>query len=324
LRSCIFPITCLVLFLPLAARAERPRLSDERVVLHTVGGDVVLALYPDVAPQHAKQILHLVRLGCYDHTHFGRVEPVMVLQLSDVWQRPEEYPLTDAQKNAIHAIPAEFSTLHHCRGVVSMARQDGQPDSATTSFSVILNDSPHLDGNYTIFGEVVYGMEAVTKMELVPPRFFDPRLPPLPFVPLEVEKAEVVDAKNLDLDKLTPAHDVHIPPAIVFQAHTDAWTLHRESQKKAAADSSFDIDRIYLLCGGVLIVILLSLVSFLGAGRLNLRWLVSLNMLNILTGAFLLLVLLAPYAQVQWPLAVVVFVAFFGIFKLLSRFESVG
>ena len=54
-----------------------------------------------------------------------------------------------------------------------MARADGQPDSATTSFSIILGDAPHLDGQYTVFGEVVYGMDAVDKLVQVPPLFID-------------------------------------------------------------------------------------------------------------------------------------------------------
>jgi peptidyl-prolyl cis-trans isomerase B (cyclophilin B) len=320
------PTLCLLLLAPLMAQAQTPRLSEERVILHTVAGDVVIAFYPDVAPEHTKQILKLVRLGCYDHTHFGRIEPTMVLQLGDVSQRPEEYPLTEAQKTAIHPIRAEFSALPHRRGVVSMARADGQPDSATTSFSIILNTASHLDGHYTIFGEVVYGMEAVTKMVLVPPKVFDPRLPPTSLVPLEVKKAEVVDAKDLDTDKLTPAHDVWIPPATIYQAHTDAWAIYRNQSQGQVASASLEFQTTYLLTGGVLLVILLSLASFVGAGRLNLRWLVSLNMLTILVGAFLLLVLLTPYAlqDKTQVLAVVVFVSFCGVFKLLSRFESVG
>jgi cyclophilin family peptidyl-prolyl cis-trans isomerase len=299
--------------------------------VYTDGGDIVFAFYPDAAPEHVKQFLHLVRLGCYDHTVFFRVEPRFVIQLGEVqYYRNTSYPLTDSQLKALHTLPAEFSpNLKHKRGILSMARQDGKPDSATTSFSIILGDGPqvsHLDGQYTIFGEVVHGMDVVDKLTLVPPLFIDPQSAPLPMIPLDVEKMEVVVAKDLDISKLSPAHDVQIPPDKTLRAHVETWKAHRNAldQRKAAATTTFGFETTYLLTGGVLLVILLALASFVGAGRQNLRWLVSLNMLIVLVGAFLLLVLLTPYAQAKWPLAVIVFVSFCGLFKLLSRFESVG
>jgi cyclophilin family peptidyl-prolyl cis-trans isomerase len=330
-RLRFLPAVCVVLLAPLPVRADTVRWSDERVVVHTDAGDIVFALYPDVAPEHVKQFLALVRLGCYDHTVFMRVEPGFVIQLGEVHQyRDTRYPLTESQMKALHTIPAEFShTLKHRRGVLSMAREDGKPDSATTSFSIILGDGAavsHLDGQYTIFGEVAHGMDAVDKLTLVPPLYIDPHSAPLPMIPLDVEKMEVVDAKELDTFKLAPAHDVAIPPRKIWQAHQEAWKAYRSASdaNTRAGSATFGFETTYLLTGGVLLVILLSLASFVGAGRLNLRWLVSLNMLTILVGAFLLLVLLTPYAQQKWPLAVVVFVSFCGLFKLLSRFESVG
>ena len=241
----------MLLVVPAGAQAQSPRLSDECVVLHTVGGDVVIALYPDAAPEHVRQILNLVRLGCYDHTHFGRVEPGFVLQLDDVAERPEDYPLRHAQLAAIHPIKAEFSpTLHHRRGTVSMAREDGKPDSATTSFSILLGEADHLDGQYTIFGEVVFGMDAVDKLVQVPPRFYDPTIRPVPLVPLEVLKAEVIEAKYVDSIRIAPAHDVRIPPEVVLQAHRDAWVFHRtqkeQSPQRGLTATAFEIGRAHV------------------------------------------------------------------------------
>ncbi len=331
-----FRIPCalgLLLLVPALARADDgPKLSDERVILHTIGGDVVIAFYPEIAPQHMQQILRLVKLGVYDHTHFHRVEPGFVLQLADVSQREEKFALTAEQLQAIHPIPAEFSKwIPHRRGILSMARADGLPDSATTSFSIILGSDPshvsHLDGKYTIFGEVTYGMDAVDKLVQVPPLFIDPKTQPLPLIPLVIEKAEVIDSKDLDTLKLRQAHDVKIEPKWIYKAHEDAWSFHRsQGQLSGTAAWSFsDVNKAYLLTGGLLLVVLLSLAAFFGAGRLTQRWLISLNMLIVLIAAFLLLVLLTPFAQDHRPiLAVLMFISFFGIFKLLSRFESVG
>jgi cyclophilin family peptidyl-prolyl cis-trans isomerase len=323
------------LALPAAARAQdRPRLSDERVVMQTDSGDVVFAFYPDVAPEHVKQILNLVRLGCYDHSVFVRVEPGFVIQLGDVLQyRHTRNPPTEEQIKAIRPIKAEFSALHHRRGILSMARADGQPDSATTSFSIVLgNDSAgHLDGQYTVFGEVVYGMDVMDRLCQVPPLFIEPRSPPMPMIPLDVYKMQVVTAKDLDLSKLTPAHDVAIPPDIVAQAHQQAWAAHRKALESSSGTTILgDRQGVYLLTGGLLMVIVLSLATFVGAGRLSQRWVISLNMLSVLIGGFLLLVVLTPVAHsdsnrlMGQVLGVAVFVSFFGIFKLLSRFESVG
>ncbi len=206
-----FRIPCalgLLLLAPALARADDgPKLSDERVILHTIGGDVVIAFYPEIAPQHMQQILRLVKLGVYDHTHFHRVEPGFVLQLADVSQREEKFALTPEQLQAIHPIRAEFS-----KWIQPPARHpvDGagrRPARyATTSFSIILGSDPatvsHLDGQYTIFGEVTYGMDAVDKLVQVPPLFIDPKTQPLPLIPLVIEKAEVIDAKDLDTLKL--------------------------------------------------------------------------------------------------------------------------
>ena len=138
---------------------DTPELSTERVVLGTDHGDLVLALYPRVAPLHSKQILQLVELGVYDTTHFYRIERGFVAQTSTAHDRL--LPLNAEQASAIKKIPAEFSDLRHVPGIVSMARDDGDIDSAETSFSILVGTAPHLDGQYTIFGELVEGQEVL-------------------------------------------------------------------------------------------------------------------------------------------------------------------
>src|SRR6185436_7315530 len=121
------------------------------VVLHTIAGDVVLAFYPDAAPGHVQQILALARAGVFDTTHFFRIEPNFVAQISVAEDRTT--PLTESQKGLIHKLKAELHpTLKHHRGTLSMAHADGDVDSGETSFSILLADAPHLDGQYTIFG----------------------------------------------------------------------------------------------------------------------------------------------------------------------------
>ncbi len=153
--------------LPKKIRPSSERVAKEFLLFHTVGGDILFALYPDVAPATVKQFLKLARLGVFDNTHFSRLEPRFVLQTSVAQDRL--VPLTAEQKQAIHPLPGEFSkTLKHRRGMISMGRDDGKPDSAETSFSIMLGDAPHLDGQYTIFGHVEAGLDVVARLEEMP------------------------------------------------------------------------------------------------------------------------------------------------------------
>jgi cyclophilin family peptidyl-prolyl cis-trans isomerase len=289
-------LTAVVLLTSAASAAEppRPRLARERVVLHTVAGDVVLAFYPDMAPRHVEQVLRLFRLGAYDTTHFCRIEPKFVAQLSTALDREE--PLTDEQHAAIRRLPGEFGGLHH-RGVLSMARADGDPDSAETSFSVMLGDAPHLDGKYTVFGEVEKGMEVFDALCRVP------RNGNQPVVWLTVLQAEVVESPEaLAALHLAPARAVDVPEAV------------RPEQPEATHARE--------IAGGILLMVGCGLACFFAAGRLPGRVLVSLNLIGVLIGSFLLLVILVPPAQTRAWLALGLFLGILGVLKLMSRFES--
>jgi cyclophilin family peptidyl-prolyl cis-trans isomerase len=161
-----------------------PPVGDERILLRTTRGDLVVGLYDGVAPKHAAQIRRLVRLGVYDSTRVFRIEPGFVAQITNAQNRDK--PLTPEQSKAITAIPAEFSKLPHRKGTVSMARDDDDVNSAETSFSFILGRSPHLDRKYTVIGEVEYGDELLAMIGKEP-RDWRNR----PTTPIVVEKAEV-------------------------------------------------------------------------------------------------------------------------------------
>src|SRR5207237_1159284 len=102
--------------------------------------------------KHAAQIRKLVRLGVYDSTTIFRIEPGFVAQVINAQNRKN--PLTPEQHRAITHIPAEFSKLKHRVGMVSMAHDNDDSNSAETSFSFMLGRAPELDGKYTIIGEL--------------------------------------------------------------------------------------------------------------------------------------------------------------------------
>ncbi|HEX2803118.1 MAG TPA: peptidylprolyl isomerase [Sphingomicrobium sp.] len=117
------------------------------------GGTVVIQMRPDAAPMHVQRIQTLVRQGFYDGTIFHRVIPGFMAQGGD--------PLGTGQGGSkLPDLEAEFNSLPHFRGTVAAARAQ-DPNSANSQFYIMFAPKASLDGNYTVFGRVVSGMEAV-------------------------------------------------------------------------------------------------------------------------------------------------------------------
>jgi peptidylprolyl isomerase len=119
-------------------------------------GRVVIEMRPDLAPKHVAQIKRLTRKGFYDGTVFHRVIDGFMVQGGD--------PDGNGTGGSGNKLPAEFSDERHLRGVTSMARSRN-PDSADSQFFIMLGDSPHLDGAYTVWGKVVSGMNFVDNIK---------------------------------------------------------------------------------------------------------------------------------------------------------------
>ncbi|KAH7683584.1 Cyclophilin-type peptidyl-prolyl cis-trans isomerase protein [Dioscorea alata] len=157
----------------MAARVPIRRLITElgsaRVVFQTKYGDIEFGFYPHVAPKTVEHIFKLVRLGCYNTNHFFRVDKGFVAQVADV-AGGRTAPMNEEQrKEAEKTVVGEFSKVKHVRGILSMGRY-ADPDSAASSFSILLGDAPHLDGQYAIFGKVTKGDETLRKLEELPTR----------------------------------------------------------------------------------------------------------------------------------------------------------
>lgn len=129
------------------------------VVMKTTLGTLKIQMEPDWAPNHVRNFLMLVETGWYNGTAFHRLIHGFMAQggMPDTRAGGGGHPAD----RWVHALKGEFRPdLKHVRGIVSMARTD-DPDSATTSFFILLGDAPHLDGKYTIFGRVVDGMDVL-------------------------------------------------------------------------------------------------------------------------------------------------------------------
>jgi peptidylprolyl isomerase len=116
-------------------------------------GDVIVALRPDLAPMHVARISELANQGFYDGVAFHRVIPGFMAQTGDPTG-------TGAGGSKLANLKAEFSPEHHQRGTLSMARTS-DPNSANSQFFICFADAPWLDRQYTVFGQVVSGMEHV-------------------------------------------------------------------------------------------------------------------------------------------------------------------
>jgi peptidylprolyl isomerase len=133
--------------------------AQNAVLLDTPHGRVVIRLRADLAPQHAERIKTLAREKFYDNVPFHRVISGFMAQTGD-GQRGDgtggsKYP----------NLPAEFSNVAFKRGIVGMARRGGDNNSANSQFFIMLAEAASLNGQYTVIGEVVSGMEAVDKIK---------------------------------------------------------------------------------------------------------------------------------------------------------------
>lgn len=183
-----------------AITSEQPAIPVENkwMIIRTTAGDMGFKLLPDVAPNTVAQFAKLVRSGLFDGVRFARLEPGFVLQAGVAEDRST--PLTDHQRMMIAPMALEAGSIHHARGALSMARRDGEPDSAETSFSIVLGDAPHLDGQYTLFGQLEVGWDVLSALEKAPRKENSTE----PAVRIEIVKAEMVDpGKEIKLDFTT-------------------------------------------------------------------------------------------------------------------------
>mmetsp|Transcript_408 Transcript_408/g.1113 ORF Transcript_408/g.1113 Transcript_408/m.1113 type:complete len:252 (-) Transcript_408:93-848(-) len=161
--------SALLVLVALVGTAAEPRLSEERMVFQLEHGDIEFAFLPEVAPVTAAHIFELVALGLYTSNHIFRVDKGFVAQTADVDRRL--LPMNAQQKAvASKTVPLEVvPDVKHVEGVLSMGRYD-DPNSGTSSFSILLGAAPHLDMAYTIFARITRGMDIVHKLETLPTR----------------------------------------------------------------------------------------------------------------------------------------------------------
>lgn len=153
-----------ILFNPFNSNSNSSdNMSDRQIaVIETNFGNIVIQLFPDVAPGHVENFVKLAQDGFYDGTTFHRVIPDFMIQGGDPNSKDEDRS-NDGQGGPGFTINAEFSDVPHKRGILSMARAQ-DPNSAGSQFFIVVKDSNFLDGQYTVFGEVIEGMDVADKI----------------------------------------------------------------------------------------------------------------------------------------------------------------
>ena len=139
------------------------------MILKLKDGDVEIKLFPEAAPNHVERIKKLANNGSYDNVVFHRVIDGFMAQTGDVQfgnSSSSNFDLNRAGTGGSNFpdLNAEFNDIPHEKGTLSMARSS-DPNSANSQFFICLDNAPHLDRNYTVFGKVIKGMEFVENIK---------------------------------------------------------------------------------------------------------------------------------------------------------------
>ena len=163
--------------------------------VQTTAGDIHIRFFPDVAPNHVKNFIDLANKGFYEGIKFHRVIPGFMIQVGDP-NTISGHPNTWGSGGSPKKLKAEFNSIPHKRGIISAARTN-DPDSASSQFFVVVADSHFLDGKYTVYGEVIKGMDVADKI-VAAPRDANDR----PNEPTSIKKVVIRDARE---DEKKPA-----------------------------------------------------------------------------------------------------------------------
>jgi peptidylprolyl isomerase len=140
---------------------------ENTIIIELKDGPVTIALMPDVAPQHCDRMKELARAGAYDNVAFHRVIEGFMAQTGDVAHGNMEGDFNIRRAGTggsdLPDLPAEFSRLPHDRGTLGAARS-ANPNSANSQFFINFSDNHFLNGQYTVYGRVIAGMEHVDKI----------------------------------------------------------------------------------------------------------------------------------------------------------------
>lgn len=172
------------------AAEPAPKSSGRPFVrMTTKRGELVIEMRQDLAPLTVERFVELAKAGFYYNTLFHRVMPGRMIQGGDPNSK-DNNPYNDGQGNSGSFLRAEFSEEPFRRGTVAMARQPHDPHSASSQFFICLQRVPQWDGEYTVFGRVVEGIEVAERISKSP-LSRDPKLKERPAAPMWIKQVQV-------------------------------------------------------------------------------------------------------------------------------------
>lgn len=173
---------------PKVYKNEKGEIVEKTAIISTKLGSITIRLLPEIAPKHVESFIKLTGQGFYNGTTFHRVIPGFMIQGGDPNSKDAKNRMSHGTGGPGYTIDAEFSDKPHKRGIVSMARSSN-PNSAGSQFFIVVADAPHLDGQYSVFGEVIDGMDVADKIVAVAR---DPRDNPVEPIEIMVQIQDVV------------------------------------------------------------------------------------------------------------------------------------
>jgi peptidyl-prolyl cis-trans isomerase B (cyclophilin B) len=174
---------------PAAQEIDMSQYENKVAEIHTSAGEIDVRFFPDVAPNHVKNFIDLASKNFYNGTKFHRVIPQFMIQGGDPNTKSETGGMWGTGGSGTN-VKAEFNSVKHKRGVLSMARSQ-DPNSASSQFFIMVADYPSLDGQYSAFGQVTKGMDVVDKI-VSAPRDRNDR----PNSPTSIDKIVIRDARE--------------------------------------------------------------------------------------------------------------------------------
>jgi peptidyl-prolyl cis-trans isomerase B (cyclophilin B) len=145
--------------------ASVEKMAQQCVTLQTEAGNIVIETLPDSAPENVRNFLNLAATGALDTTTFSRIVKDFIIQGGNL-STSEKWGI-ELAKRMTHRLPDEPSLIKHVRGIVSMARPN-EPNSATTSFFILVANGSNLDGKFSAFARVTSGMDVVDAINHAP------------------------------------------------------------------------------------------------------------------------------------------------------------
>jgi peptidyl-prolyl cis-trans isomerase B (cyclophilin B) len=174
-----------------AATNAVPVAANEVAVITTSLGVMVVEFYPDVAPKHVENFKTLAKKGFYDGQCFHRVIKGFMIQGGDPNTKDEAKKDSWGMGGPGYTINAEFNSKHHARGILSMARTP-DPNSAGSQFFICHGDCGQLDGQYTVFGNLIKGFDVLDKIAATPTEG-----PDRPVTRVNIDSVKIVSADSV-------------------------------------------------------------------------------------------------------------------------------